>query len=211
MKALVLGNGEPPSAELFLQEKAGAELLVCADGAADWLQSFGVQPDVLIGDMDSISAGRLAALHELGVSAVRFPSEKDDTDMLLAAEHARSLGADEIVLLGATGARLDHTLGNLQVLSHLHQKGVNARICDAYCTVSVVSGPLKIKAAPGGVFSIVPLERSVEIIELSGVKYPLDHYTMAFERPIGISNVFTANEATLDVSGRVALILVKRT
>ncbi len=208
MKALLLGNGEPPSAELFRREAEGA-LVICADGAAEFALEHGVWPAMAVGDFDSLDADILTRLRERGVQIETHPAEKDDTDMQLAAERALKLGAEHIVMLGCGGKRLDHTLGNMQVLAFLREAGVKAEMIDDYCVTRLVKDErTEIAGETGGEFSLVPMGENVIIREMSGVKYPLSDYRLVQTRPLGISNVLLGEKAVLEVEGCVAVIMV---
>ncbi len=209
MKALLLGNGEPPSAELFLREAQSADIFICADGAAQFALARGVWPNMAVGDFDSLDAGVLTRLRERGVDIETHPAEKDDTDIQLAAECAIKLGARSFVLLGCGGKRLDHTLGNMQVLAFLRSAGFDAEMADDYCRTRLVKDErVFITGKAGMEFSLVPTGENVIIRELSNVKYPLKDYHLVQTRPLGISNVMLGEEGVLAVEGCVAVIVV---
>ena len=209
MKALLLGNGEPPGAELFLREASDADIFICADGAAAFALEHGVWPQMAVGDFDSLDADVLTKLREHGVEIETHPAEKDDTDMQLAAECALKLGATRFVLLGCGGKRLDHTLGNMQVLAFLREACVYAEMADDYCRTRLVKDKrFFITGEAGMEFSLIPTGENVIIRELSGVKYPLKDYHLVQTRPLGISNVLLGEKAVLDVEGCVAVVIV---
>ena len=209
MKALLLGNGEPPSEELLLREAGGAEIFICADGAAKLALERGILPSMAVGDFDSLDADVLTKLRERGVQIETHPREKDDTDMQLAAECALRLGATRFVLLGCGGKRLDHTLGNMQVLAFLQDAGFYAEMTDDYCTTRLVKDArAEISGEAGMEFSLIPTGENVKICELSGVKYPLANHRLVQTRPLGISNVLSGEKAVLELEGCVAVIVV---
>ncbi len=80
--ALLLGNGEPPGAELFLREAQKADIFICADGAAEFALEHGVWPTMAVGDFDSLDADVLTKLREHGVEIETHPAEKVDTDKM---------------------------------------------------------------------------------------------------------------------------------
>ena len=87
------------------------DLIIAVDGGYDNLVRYGYTPDILIGDLDSIKSEVPESMR-----CVRYPKEKDETDMLLAYEAGIKLGYSEFVMLGATGGRLDHTYANISLL-----------------------------------------------------------------------------------------------
>ena len=96
---------------------AAGDLVIAADGGANWCAAWGWQPDLVIGDMDSLDEAVAVRLQADGVAFVRHPVEKDETDLELALRAAVERGADEIVVAAALGGRIDHTLGNLALLA----------------------------------------------------------------------------------------------
>ncbi len=112
-------------------------------------------------------------------------------------------------MLGCGGKRLDHTLGNMQVLAFLREAGYFAVMADDYCTTRLVKDErTEIAGAPGTEFSLIPTGENVLVRVLSGVKYPLKDYRLVQTRPLGISNVLLGERAVLDVEGCVAVVVV---
>ncbi|MCD7817523.1 MAG: thiamine diphosphokinase, partial [Lachnospiraceae bacterium] len=96
------------------------DLIIAADGGYQYLKAAGVEPDVLLGDFDSLK--RVPEHRHL----IRHSPIKDDTDMALAAAYAENNGCEVYFLYGGLGGRLDHTLANLQLLTRLARKGMEA-------------------------------------------------------------------------------------
>ena len=113
--ALIVGNGEPPSRELFAACAREAELILCADGGANTTSAYGYAPDYVVGDLDSVSRQSKAALAADRLVLVD-PEGNVGTDGQKVLNHAVALGVTEAVLLGFTGRRTDHLLGNLSLL-----------------------------------------------------------------------------------------------
>ena len=121
---LVSGGPQPEPALLVrLREKLPQAPLLCADRGADLCRAAGVVPDGLIGDMDSLSAATRDWLEETGVPEVVYPSEKDDSDQALATEKLFADGAEEIVVIGGLGGRMDHELANMMELVRAGREG----------------------------------------------------------------------------------------
>ena len=96
---------------------ADVDLVIAVDGGGRVCLEAGVLPDIVLGDFDSLSPEDLGRLSELGASVVRFPAEKDASDLELALAEARRAGAGSVVVTAAMSGRLDHTLVALGVLS----------------------------------------------------------------------------------------------
>lgn len=207
MTALILCNGEPPSDELLRRHLHGAELVICTDGAVGWVQERGVQPQIVIGDMDSWDAGET----DLEVRPTREViqcgphDQQENTDAEKAVLLALVRGARRIVLLGATGRRLDHTLGNIALAAKYHDR-VEIILADDLGELTVLSGRSVIATQPGTLFSLVALSTEVTL-DTEGLKWPLDGLLEVGTR--GLSNEAVSGEVVIDVhSGAVALIVL---
>ena len=166
-----------------------------------------MEPDLLLGDYDS------APRPEAGAKTVFLPAEKDDPDTYYAARKALELGATDVVIVGGLGgARLDHTLANLQTLVFLAKNGVCATLADTDNEVTaLLPGTHRIQARPGWYFSIFSAGEQAPGVTLEGLKYPLHDYTLTHAFPIGVSNEFAAETATLRFSaGMIYLVLSRK-
>jgi len=208
MKTLILLNGTPPSAAL-LSEHSGAQLVLCADGAANWALNAGITPDILIGDMDSIDAKTRAELAKSGCEVVVLPSHKNETDAHIAVDIAIERGAGEVVLLGALGGRLDHTLGNLLLLRRIEGKGVSACIIDDTMRCWAKNKSITIDGKVGDIISVLPAqgEGLLELEHSEGLEWPLDDLKLASDFPRGISNRFISERVSITVRSGWALII----
>ena len=91
-----------------------------------------IMPDIILGDFDSVNKDAIDYYRNKTEIPIKdFPPEKDETDTELAIRTAIEMGAEEIILFGATGTRVDHLLGNIQLLSLGLQTGVDCQIVDA--------------------------------------------------------------------------------
>ncbi len=131
MMVLIVGSGRKAKSSLIKAYAARADVVIAADGGAQWLDAAGIVPDVLMGDFDSIPPKLLNKMDAVkSIRRIQYQVAKDDTDMALCLDEALRLGAEEIVLMGATGTRLDHSLANLLLLRKAAEKGVVAWIVD---------------------------------------------------------------------------------
>lgn len=213
MKTAVMANGEW-DLEWGRNElnKSHIAMLICADGGGNLAIAAGRLPEVLIGDLDSITEENLEKCM-LGHTEVKiFPKEKDQTDLELAVEYAeaylRSVGTsqNEIILYAAGGKRMDHLMGNLSLMIGYAQKGLRLKMKDRHSEAWVmVTGKEKIKGNIGQQLSIVPLS-DYACISAEGLYYELDRLNLAQHSPRGISNVFTHEEITIEIHEGKALI-----
>ena len=136
------------------------------------------------------------------------PCEKDDTDTGLAIQKAIETGADEILMIGGTGTRLDHVMGNFGQLFYAHSKGVKAELVDANNRMRVLNHKSTVskKDQFGKYVSLIPIYEA-RGVTLTGFKYPLKDHTLVFEQSLAISNELEAEEGIISFSeGKLLLI-----
>ncbi len=207
MKALLVLAGNPPPPELLRREAAGADLVVCADHGAAHCAAAGVAIDLVVGDLDSLDAALANDLRRQGVAFAVSPAQKDETDGQLALDTAIERGATALAVLGGTGGRIDHLLGNLQLILRAARRGVEATILDGTSTVRAVTGAVTIAGAPGRTVSLLPAGDGVAVRYLSGLQYgTVEPLPIPMDRPVGVSNRMTAPTATIVVDGWAYLI-----
>ena len=141
----------------------------------------------------------------------QFNPVKDATDSQIAIELALELGSGEITILGGTGTRLDHVLGNIQSLMLAKKKGVSCVILDEYNRIRLVDGTLQLKKEEqyGRYVSLLPLTTEVTGVDLTGVKYPLSDYTFTStgSAGLGVSNEITAETAEIRVKSGIFILI----
>ena len=206
--ALIVGNGEPPSRELFAACAREAELILCADGGANTASAYGFTPDYVVGDLDSVSNQSKAALAADRVILVD-PEGNVGTDGQKVLNHAVALGVTEAVLLGFTGRRTDHLLGNLSLLKTFADR-LALHMVDDYCDIRRIDRRIRFRAAIGQKISLCPLDGAVEGIETLGLKWPLRSESLIPGVRDGISNEVVANPVEIKVGRGDLLLCVQR-
>jgi thiamine pyrophosphokinase len=203
MKAAIFLNGEPPTKKMMQGVKA--DMVICADGAYNYLKKYNTPIDIVIGDFDSLK-GKLPP----NIETRRFPAGKDKTDGELTLEEALARGATEIDFYGAAGRRDDHTLGNLGLLFAAAERGVKARIVSKYNVIEAAVGPCAFRgdARAGQTVSIVPFGTPVHIIRTDGLQYPLAEKTLSPFETLGISNTVLAGAYEIRIGSGKALIVI---
>lgn len=197
MNALIVLGGDAPGKALLKSCAARADLTIAADRGLEAFAAAGVSPDILLGDMDSVSEEVLE--HMQASSEVdRLPCIKDDTDGVHALDVAIARGAQHITLLGALGGRLDHAMANLMLLVRAHRGGVKAQILDETVCIERVDGTAILHGAKGDTASLLPLGEA-KGVTLEGFFYPLNCQKLDSGYPLGISNVIQDDEAAVSV------------
>ena len=187
-------------------------LVIAADGGALKAVHLGLRPDVVVGDGDSLPIDRAEVLRAAGVEVIVHPAEKDESDTELAIGEALARGATRIVILGAMGgARLEHSLANVLLLSLPALANVDARIVDGDSDLRVIghSGPasVEINGTVGDYVSLLPLTDSVDGVTTRDLRYPLSDATLTQGPARGLSNELSAPTGVVSTrSGRLAVI-----
>ena len=197
MRALIVLGGDAPGSELLERCMQTSDLTIAADRGLCAFVGTELLPDLLLGDMDSVSADVLAR-YEGRVPTRRLGCIKDDTDGVDALDYAIEQGAQEITLLGALGGRLDHALANLMLLVRASRHGVRAQIVDERVRIVRVDGEETVRDAVGDTLSLLPLGEA-RGVTLTGFFYPLRDHTLKSDYPLGASNVITEPVARICV------------
>jgi thiamine pyrophosphokinase len=210
MRAIIVANGQVNEDEGYGCLLRPDDLIIAADGGAAVAQQLGLVPQVVIGDMDSLSPELRARLEARGCQFVDRPPRKDETDTELAIQYALQQGAREILLLGATGDRLDHTLANVFLLGMPGLDRVPAKIVAGNTEIWLLrgGGELEIHGQPGDIVTLLPLGQDAIGIESQGLEWALHDDTLHFGPARGVSNVMTA--AMARVALRRGLLVVFR-
>ena len=205
--ALIVGNGEPPSRELFAACAREVDLVLCADGGADTARRLGRAPDYIAGDLDSVSGPGMAAV--AGDRLVRVDADDTGTDMQKVLRLALELGVGRADLLGFTGRRTDHTLWNLSLLKTFGDR-LDLRLVDDHCEIRLIRGRVRFHADLGQKLSLCPLDGPAGGIETEGLRWPLRGESLVPGRRDGISNEVTASPVEIRVGSGDLLLCVQR-
>ncbi len=213
MRALIFVNGEFDHPEAARRLVRPDDLIIAADGGAEYALSIGVTPYVLVGDLDSISAQDLDHVTSAGGEIVRFPTQKDETDLELALKYAARAGATEIVILAALGGRLDQTLANLFLMASPALSGVDVRVVAGKQEAFLIRAgqEVVVRGEPGDTLSLIPLGSDAEGVTVQGVTWPLDDDTLRFGLARGVSNELTEKRARISLRrGCLLCVLIRR-
>ena len=197
-QAVILANGEYPAHELPLRLLAEAQFVVCCDGAANEYFSRGHTPDVIIGDGDSL----LPEYKKRFSSIILQISDQETNDQTKAVHYLQSKGIRKIAIVGATGKREDHTLGNISLLVEYMRSGMEVRTVTDYGTFIPVSDTQSFASHPGQQVSIINF--GAEGLKGEGLFYPLSDFSNWWQ---GTLNEATADEFTIHCTGEYLVFL----
>ncbi len=176
------------------------DYIICADSGYDHAKKYGIKPDIIIGDMDSVKADID------GENILRFPVHKDFTDSELAIFHAKERGCREILMFGMTGTRMDHTLANISLLKYAR----NAVIIDKHNEIHYVDDEISLEGKTGDTVSIVPFEGKIVGVYTNGLYYKLEDGIVESGTSFGISNVMVENRCSISIRSGAAFVIKSR-
>ncbi len=197
MKAIIVSGGSAPSRKLIEDEIEGDSILICVDRGANCLYEYKIIPDYLIGDFDSIDKDVLTFFKSKKCSIDIYPRAKNSTDTEIAVEKCLELKADQIVMLGCTGSRVDHVLANLGMLLKCNRSGAKAYMKDEHNTIQLLCKTTTIKGYPRETFSLHAYCNVVKNLNIIGARYELSNYDLALGDARTVSNEFIKDEARI--------------
>lgn len=209
------GNIQKDFALDFLRKNKNKDYyMIAADRGLEFFMETGLVPDAAVGDFDSLSPEGLAYLESLENTEIcRLQPEKDDSDTQHTVNYAIEKGAEKILILGATGSRIDHLLANLELLLLGEKKGTEISLVDKNNYITLIkSGTVLQKAEQFGTYvSFFPLGGDVTGLTLTGFRYPLRrHCLKAEDCGLTVSNEITEDSAKVEFESGSLLMLMTR-
>lgn len=207
MKTVIISGGEIKDYGFCNDIVRSADRVICADSGTRHAVNMNLTPDVIIGDMDSSSAQFIDFFRKKGVEIIQYPVEKDKTDTHICVEYALDFST-EIILLGATGNRIDHMLANISLLMLGIRRNIPISIIDNKNCIRMIGDSITLKGNKGEFFSLIPYTEKVEGLSTRGAHYELEDAVMELGNPYGVSNYF--EEDTVSISIKKGYLLVIR-
>jgi thiamine pyrophosphokinase len=205
MHALVIAGGDAPAP--IDATLAAAPLVIAADSGVGHALALGLAVDLVIGDLDSAVPDHVARAAAAGARVDRFPADKDATDLELALDAARALGATSVTVLGIGGGRLDHLLANLLLLTHDDYADVAVDALDGDTRVAVVRTRRELHGAIGSTVTLLPVGGPVRGITTTGLRWPLTDAELTPATTLGVSNEIVESPASVRVREGVLLAI----
>jgi thiamine pyrophosphokinase len=165
---VIVADGSFPIHDIPLGYLKNANKIVCCDGSAENLVMAGYVPDAIVGDMDSLSKNLLQKFAD----RIFRDNNQDTNDLTKSVRWCSENGLNEIIIVGATGKREDHTIGNISLLAE-YQKQVNVIMVTDTGTFQPFLSSCRVKSLPGQQVSLFSIDPDTEITS-SGLKYPLN-------------------------------------
>lgn len=196
--AVIIGGGEYPTAEHPLQIIKDATYIVCCDGAADEFISKGGIPDAIVGDGDSISALNKEKFSHI----LHIIGEQESNDQTKAVRFCLAQGKKRIAIVGATGKREDHTIGNISLLVEYARAGAEVYSFTDYGVFMACNGNTTHKCRKGQQVSIFSI--TANDMSSSGLLYPIYNFTNWWQ---GTLNECTGEVFNINAKGEYILFI----
>ena len=216
MRTVIISGGriERDFALSFLENET-FEQFIAVDNGLRFCYDNQIKPTWIVGDFDT-AAPELVEYYQTqtDIPIRRFNPVKDSTDSQIAIELALELGSSEITLLGGTGTRMDHVLGNIQSLMLAKKKGVSCVILDEYNRIQLIDGETRLKKSEqyGKYVSLLPLTTEVTGVDLTGFKFNLTGHTFTStgSAGLGVSNEIIEDTAEIRVKSGIFVLIESR-
>lgn len=197
----------------YVPYDAKMDYVIAADGGLMYCEVLDLEPDLVIGDFDSVDEAHQQAIEQIQTVASEkvctLPEEKDDTDMLAAIKKGLSLGYKKFRLYGANGGRLEHTVANIQLLKYLKEQDAVGYIMDGHGIILLAQNEtICFKQAMEGYVNIFSMNEKAHGVTIRGLKYELENATLSNAMPLGISNEFVGKTAEVTVLDGTLLLIV---
>ncbi len=206
MRIIIFANGNLPNPEKARTLLRPDDFILCADGGTRHALALGLTPNVVIGDLDSVTEEERRKMKELGVETIQHPTDKSETDLELAINHALTLNPSQILILAALGGRMDQTLANIALLSDLRLSTFDIRLSDGVEEIFFCRDQVQVEGRSGDIVSLIPWQGEVNGVFTENLRWHLHHETLYPEKTRGISNEMTADVATVSIKSGLLLI-----
>lgn len=203
-KCIIIANGKSPTkivVDYFVNK--GFSVIICADGGANSAKKFGIIPNFIIGDLDSISLSTLNYFKNK--STIIQIKRQNDTDVEKCLKFAIKKGFKEAILLGVTGDRLDHTICNLGIVIKFFNR-IKILLAAESSFLTPINKMTTFKSKIGETISIYGFDKKTKITS-SGLKYKLHNTMLPFGIKESTSNVTVSNIVELNVKGGIVFII----
>ncbi len=206
MKGLIISSGTINDYSLLEKLIDENDYIVCADGGLDHLIKIDQIPNIILGDLDSISLFGIKYIEDKAIQVEKYPSIKDNTDSELAIMYLIEKGIKKITLIGGSGTRLDHTIANIFLMKRFNKEDIELKIVDDNNIVNYVDDTFEIKRRQGWFISIIPLNFDGICVSLTGFRYPLYHKYIEFSSTLGVSNEVIDEIGKIEIHKGEALV-----
>lgn len=211
MKVLIVSGGNIPKCEIIKFYSSESSLIVGVDGGCKCLLKNNIMPHYIVGDFDSANIDDIIELENKGAIKYQYNPEKDFTDSEIAVNLAIENNATEIVLLGGTGSRFDHTFANIGLMLKAKQKGVSLVVVDDNNKIYMVDKSAEFKRDKNyDYISFFAYRDDIHNFKISGAKYSLNNYTLKVGESRTVSNEFLDDKIDISFDSGIVLVIYSK-
>lgn len=209
-RCIIIGAGDLTVTEIPVRDE---DYVIAADGGYLYCKMLEIEPDLILGDFDSVGeteAQELARLQKVSPERiVLLPAQKDETDMLAAIHIGLEEGCREFYIYAGQGGRLEHTIANIQCLKYIKECGAVGYILDGTGMILVARNEtVRFQPQAEGYLSLFSMGDKAEGVTIRNMKYELNNAVLTNSFPIGISNEFIGEQASITVENGTLLIIL---
>jgi len=210
-RIIIFANGELPDLDQARSLLQSDDYVICADGGTRHAMALGVQPNLVIGDLDSAEQTALQKYRDEGVTVESYSRDKNETDLELAIQRAVELNPNQILVIAALGGRLDQTLANIALLSDAKLSPFDVRVDDGVEEIFLCRDLVKVHGKSGDLVSLLPWQGAASEVQTKNLKWVLAQETLFPDKTRGISNEMIGDTATISISSGLLLVVHRRT
>lgn len=207
MNILVITGGTINDYALTKNLIGAYDYVICADGGLRHIAHLDIKPNQVVGDFDSADKQHIQYVIDEGIDIVKYPAKKDMTDTEIAIDAAIDYGADKIIVVGAIGSRMDHTLANVHILYRALKFGIECIMVNENNKIKLIDGYVDIDNDFGKYLSLIPMTTQVKGITTEGLMYPLKNATISIGTSYGISNEILGPRASVDIKSGILIMI----
>ncbi len=209
-RIVILANGELPDINKAHAIIQGDDYIICADGGTRHALTLGIQPDLIIGDLDSAERGAVQKFRDDGVKVEAFSEDKNETDLELAILRALELHPEHIVIVAALGGRLDQTIANIALLGDSRLAALDTRLDDGVEEIFLCRDQAEVHGSSGDLVSLIPWQGAVSEVQTTDLKWVLHKEMLYPDKTRGISNEMIQDTAAISIGSGLLLIVHRR-
>jgi len=210
MRAVVFANGVIREIHLVKQLITEKDYIVSADGGLRYIRSLNLIPKLVVGDLDSVSCDDIQFLNDNNIEILKFPADKDQTDLEIALRELAKRDYKDILVIGALGGRTDQTLANLVLISSISYDDIRIEFDDGREHIILIRNRLLLSGKKGDTVSLLPLCSSAKGITTKGLRYSLTDEQLLPDQTRGISNVMMGEFAEINITSGTVLCIHTR-
>ena len=214
MRTLIVTGGNVKKEFLIdTIDKKKFDIIIAVDNGVKILNELNIKPNHIVGDFDTVNKEILDLYKkDTSIKIHRFNPIKDNTDTDIAIRVAVELHSDEIIIIGGIGTRIDHVLGNIQVLKYALDNKVKCKIIDENNEIQLINKTTILNKSENDkkYISLIPLTEKVENINLKGFKYELKNGELTIGSSLGISNEILKEQAIIEFDNGILVMIFSK-